>query len=308
MPLLALVVLCLVVGALNPRFFEFNNFVRLANSAAVTLVLALGLTFVIALGSIDLSVEGTTAAGAVAISLLVLNDRSPVALNGWAAAGIVVALGAAVGGLNGFVHVGLRVPSFMATLGVWFVGAGAATLVLGGAATRVLDRGVRGLALTRFLEFPLTVWVALGVLAVTLVIERFTRFGRYVFAIGGGEDLALLSGVPVRRVKVLAFTLAGALYGLGGLLTAAQLGQGAATIAGGRLFSTVTAVVVGGTALTGGEGGVLHTLVGVLITAVVLNGMILLGISPAYQPAVQGVLILVAVAVSLDRRRLGIVK
>lgn len=307
-PPLALVALCLLIGALNPRFLEWGNVVRIANSAAVPLVLALGLTFIIVLGCIDLSVEGTTAAGAVAISLLVLNDHNAVALGSWWAAGLVLVVGAGIGALNGLLHVGLRIPSFMASLGVWFVGAGAATLVLGGATTRVLDRDVRGLALSRFGGLPLGVWVALGALVVTWVIQRYTRFGRYVYAVGGGEDLARLSGVPVGRVKVFAFTLAGTLYGLGGLLTAAQLGQGTATIANGRLFSAVTAVVVGGTALTGGEGGVLQTLVGVLITAVVLNGMVLLGVPPYLQPAVQGVLILVAVAVSIDRRRSRIVK
>src|SRR3981081_1121108 len=185
---------------------------------------------------------------------------------------------------------------------------GAATLVLGGTTVRVTDTSIRSLALVRFLEFPLAVWVALAALAVTWVIERQTRFGRYVYAIGGGEDLAALSGIPVNRVKIMVFTLAGALYGLGGLLAAAQLGQGSAQIGGGRLFTTVTAVVVGGTALTGGEGGVLNTLVGVLIMAVVSNGMVLLNVSPYLQQAVQGLLIIVAVALTLDRKRLKIVK
>jgi ribose transport system permease protein len=109
-------------------------------------------------------------------------------------------------------------------------------------------------------------------------------------------------------VKVVIFTLAGALYGLGGLLAAAQLGMGNALIGSGRLFFTITAVVVGGSALTGGEGGVLNTFIGVLIIAVLANGMVLLGISPYVQQAVQGLLIIVAVALSIDRARLKIVK
>jgi ribose transport system permease protein len=196
----------------------------------------------------------------------------------------------------------------MATLGVWFVGVGMATLALGGSTVRVLDTGIRSLALTRLLEFPLAVWVALGALGLAWVFERSTRIGRYVYAIGGGEDLAVLSGIPVKRVKVVIFTLAGALYGLGGLLAAAQLGMGNALIGNGRLFFTITAVVVGGSALTGGEGGVLNTFVGVLIIAVLANGMVLLGISPYVQQAVQGLLIIVAVALSIDRARLKIVK
>jgi len=306
-PFFALVVLSLLVGALNPRFFEFNNVVRIANSAAIPLVLALGETFVIILGSVDLSVEGVLAVGAVVISLLVRNDSNANAL-GWTGAALAIATCAAIGCLNGLIHVQLRIPSFMATLGIWFVGVGMATLALGGSTVRVLDTSIRSLALTRLLEFPLAVWVALGALGLAWVFERFTRIGRYVYAIGGGEDLAVLSGIPVKRVKVIIFTLAGALYGLGGLLAAAQLGMGNALIGSGRLFFTITAVVVGGSALTGGEGGVLNTFIGVLIIAVLANGMVLLGISPYVQQAVQGLLIIVAVALSIDRARLKIVK
>jgi len=307
-PFFALIALSLLVGAMNPRFFEFNNLIRIANSAAIPLVLALGMTFVIVLGSIDLSVEGVLAIGAVLISLLVRNNGNSLDL-GWFGVVLAILACGAIGCLNGVIHVGLRIPSFMVTLGMWFIGVGVATLVLGGSTVRVLDPGIRSLALDRPLGlFPIAVWVALGALGITWVIERQTRIGRYIYAIGGGEDLAALSGIPVNRVKIIVFMIAGALYGLGGLLAAAQLGLGNALIGSGRLFSTVTAVVVGGTALTGGEGGVLNTLIGVLIMAVLGNGMVLLGISPDVQQGVQGVLIIVAVALSLDRARLKIVK
>jgi ribose transport system permease protein len=306
-PFFALVALSLLTGALNPRFFEFNNVVRIANSAAIPLVLALGETFVIVLGSIDLSVEGVLAVGSVLISLLVRNDSNANSL-GWIGAALAIAICAAIGCVNGLIHVNLRIPSFMATLGMWFVGVGMATLILGGSTVRVLDGSIRSLALTRLFVFPLAVWVALGALGLTWLFERYTRIGRYIYAIGGGEDLAALSGIPVKRVKLIVFTLAGALYGLSGLLAAAQLGLGNAMIGSGRLFFTITAVVVGGSALTGGEGGVLNTFVGVLIIAVLANGMVLLGISPYVQQAVQGLLIIVAVALSIDRARLKIVK
>lgn len=297
-----------MIGVLNARFFEFSNLIRIANSAAIPLVLSLGMTFIIVLGSIDLSVEGVLAIGAVLISLLVRNNSNTLNF-GWLGVVLAVLACGAIGCLNGVVHTGLRIPSFMVTLGMWFIGVGVATLLLGGSTVRVLDQGIRSLALERPMGlFPIAVWVALGALGITLVIERQTRIGRYIYAIGGGEDLAALSGIPVKRVKIIVFTIAGTLYGLGGLLAAAQLGLGNALIGSGRLFSTITAVVVGGTALTGGEGGVLNTLVGVLIMAVLGNGMVLLGISPDLQQGVQGVLIIVAVALSLDRVRLKIVK
>jgi ribose transport system permease protein len=306
-PLLALIVLSVFIGLLNPRFFDFFNFVRVANSAAIPLVLALGATFVILLGSVDLSVEGVLAVGAVVVAILVHNDMNQNSF-GWIAPILAILAGAAIGFLNGFIHVRVRIPSFMVTLGTWFVGIGLATLILGGRSARVLDPDIRALALTRFFNFPLAVWVSLGVLVLAWLIERFTIFGRHVLAIGGGEDLAVLSGIHVNRVKVLVFTLAGAFYGIGGVLAAAQLGQGNATIGDGRLFSTITAVVVGGTSLSGGTGGVLNTLVGVMIIAVLGNGMILLGISPNIQQAVQGIIIIIAVAASIDRQRMQFVK
>jgi ribose transport system permease protein len=306
-PLIALVALSLLIGFRNPRFFDFFNFVRIANSAAIPLVLAMGATFVILLGSVDLSVEGVLAFGAVVVAILVHNDMNQNSF-GWFAPLFSIAAGASIGFLNGVIHVKARIPSFMVTLGSWFVGIGLATLILGGTNARVLDPQIRGLALTRFLDFPLAVWVAVAILVLAWLIERFTVFGRHVFAIGGGEDLAALSGIHIERVKILVFTLAGAFYGIGGVLAAAQLGQGNATIGDGRLFSTITAVVVGGTSLSGGSGGVLNTLVGVLIIAVLGNGMVLLGISPDLQQAVQGVIIIIAVAVSIDRQRMKFVK
>ena len=129
-----------------------------------------------------------------------------------------------------------------------------------------------------------------------------------MYAIGGGEDLAALSGIDVKRCRIAIFTIAGTFYGLGGIIAAAQQGAGFALIGQGRLFTTITAVVVGGTALMGGSGGVLQTLVGVLIVMVLSNGMVLMGISPYVQQVVQGIMIIIAVALSVDRARLGIVK
>jgi ribose transport system permease protein len=192
----------------------------------------------------------------------------------------------------------------MVTLGIWFASAGLANFVLGGGTVRILDPSVRLLALARLGGLPLMVWIALAVVAVAWVIQRYTRLGRYVYAIGGGEDVAALSGIPIRRVKVIIFALGGAFYALGGALAASQLGQGNAVMGIGRLFPTITAVVVGGTSLVGGEGSVPQSLIGVVIVAVLNNGMVLLGFSPYVQQAVQGLLIIAAVAISVDRSRM----
>lgn len=306
-PVIVLVALGLLITAANPNFIEARNLIRIANAASVPLTLAMGTTLIVLLGSIDLSVEGAVSVSAMTVVLLAANDQNGHDY-GWFAALAAVAAGGAMGTVSGLVQTGLRIPSFMATLGTWFIGLGFATFMLGGSAVRLTDPMLRGLALNRFLNLPFTVWVALGALLVAFVIQYHTRLGRHILAMGGGEDLAELSGISPVRVRILAFTLAGLFYGVAGVLAAAQLGQASAVTGDGRLFAAVTAVVVGGTALTGGEGGVLNTLVGVLIVTVLGNGMVLLGISPYVQQTVQGLMIIAAVALSLDRVRQKIVK
>lgn len=306
-PLAVLIVLCIGLDIANPAFLEWRNLVRVSSAAAIPLILGIGATFIILMGSIDLSVEGVLAVGTMIVAMLARNDANANDF-GWWAPLLAVLAGGVLGAVNGALHVGLRIPSFMATLGVWFVGLGIANTALGGSAVRLMDGSIRGLALHRFLGMPLAIFVALACFFVALGVERLTRFGRYLYAIGGGEDIAALSGIAVRRVRVVAFALAGVCYGIGSVLAAAQLGQSNAVIADGRLFTTITAVVVGGTALTGGEGGVVNTLIGVLIVSVLANGMVLLGVSPYLHQAVQGLLIIGAVALSTRRARLRIVK
>jgi len=306
-PVIVLALLCMIIAVINPNFLSIGNFVRMSQEAAIPLVLGLGATFIILMGSIDLSVEGVLTLGAVILSMLVLNGMNDNDL-GIIAVVLVLIVGALVGFVNGVIHVRLRVPSFMATLGSWFIGVGIANALLGGMATRINDPWIRGLAIKRILGLPWGVWLALACLAVALVIQNYTRLGRYIYALGGGEELAALSGISVARVRIATFTLAGVFYAIGGILAAAQLGLGNAQIGNGRLFTTVTAVVVGGTSLSGGQGGVLQTFVGVLIVVVLSNGMVLMGVPPSFQIGFQGLMIIGAVALSIDRKWMKIVK
>lgn len=306
-PLFALVAVSLIFSALNPRFATLDNVRGIVAQSAIPLVLSIGLTFVILAGAIDLSIEGIMAVSAVVVSFLVANPRTSFDL-GLLGVVIAVAVGGLLGLANGVIHVGLRVPSFMVTLGMWSIGVGAATVLYGGFPVPVRDPMVRSWALERTLGFSNLALFGLGTLAVGYVIQRFTRLGRSAYVIGGNEELAALSGVAIARSKVMIFTFAGLCSGLGGVLTAARIGQGTANVGAGTLFAAVTAVVVGGTALTGGNGGVPQTLIGVLFVSTLSNGMILIGIHPYVQQAVQGVLIIVAVALTMDRRRVRIIK
>jgi ribose transport system permease protein len=152
--------------------------------------------------------------------------------------------------------------------------------------------------------------VAVVCLLVGYVLQTYTRFGRYSFVIGGGEDLARLSGIPVDRYKVLVFGFSGVMAGLAGVMESARIGLGHVDIGLGQMFAAITAVVIGGTSLSGGRGGVLQSAVGVLILVVLANGMIFVGVSPYLQKAVQGAIILAAVLVATWhlRSRLRVVK
>lgn len=306
-PILVLLLLCIGLSLANPRFITPRNLVRIASTASVPLVIGIGETLIILLGSIDLSVEGMVAISAMVVVLLGANDANERDL-GWLAPLAAIVVTMLAGLVNGLVQTLLRIPSFMATLGMWFICLGAATWLLGGSAVRLTDMQLRGLALDRFAGVPFSVWIAIAALLLGAFIQYRTRLGRHIVAIGGAEEIAGLSGIDVRRARILAFMLAGFFYALGGIIAAAQLGQSNAVIGDGRLFAAVTAVVVGGTALTGGEGGVVNTLIGVLIVTVLGNGMILLGISPYVQETVQGLMIIGAVALTLDRKILRIVK
>ena len=298
---MVLVLLCLIIAVINHNFLSFGNFVRISQDAAIPLVLGIGETFIILMGSIDLSVEGILTLAAVILSMTVLNGLNDNNL-GLLAVLLVLAVGVVVGFANGIVHVRLKVPSFMATLGSWFIGVGIANALLGGMAIRINDPLIRGLAIRRVLGLPWGVWLALACLGVAFVIQNHTRLGRYIYALGGGEELAALSGISVSWVRIVTFTLAGVFYAMGGVLAAAQLGLGNAQIGNGRLFTAVTAVIVGGTSLSGGEGGVLQTFVGVLIVSVLSNGMVLMGVPPSVQIGLQGLMIIGAVALSIDRK------
>lgn len=307
LPLGVLVLLGIVIGLIAPNFLSTGNMTRIAVAASIPLVLACGMTFVIIMGSIDLSTEGLTAVAAVVLSLVVGNAVNQTDI-GLLAVPLTILLGAVLGFVNGVVHVRLRIPSLIASLGLGFIALGIATVILQGSTVRVTDPDIRNMALYRVYGIPMIVLVAAAALGIAWIFQEYTRLGRWSYVLGGGEDVARLSGVPTSRVRIGVFTLAGAFYGLGGALYVAQFGQAQALISQGVLFTVITAVVVGGTALTGGVGGVLCSLVGVLLVTVLGNGMVLMGIPPALQQGMQGLLIIVAVALSVDRQRSRAVK
>jgi len=308
-PLLALLGIVIGLTIATPSFLSARNLVVVGTEASVLLVAAVGQTFVILLGSIDLSTEGVMATSSMVVALLVANDRTHLSLG---AAGILltVAVGGGFGLVNGTVHAVGRIPSFMVTLGTWYVGIGIATVLFAGQTPVIQSALTTGLAQTRVLGVPPLVFIAAVSAAIGIVLLNWTRFGRYILTIGGNEQLAQLAGVPVTRYKILAFSLAGAMNALAGILATAEIGNGSVTVGTGMVFATIASVVVGGTPLTGGRGGIWNTVIGVLILTSIADGMILAGTGPQIQQSVQGAVVVIAVAASswALRKRLRVVK
>ena len=308
---LALILLILIFSLLNRETFPtLINLQAILDQASVPLIIGVGATLVILLGCIDLSVEGLMSACGVTFVLLSANSRMTMDLGVWAVV-VGVALGAALGLANGAVHTLLRVPSFIVTLGMGFVGFGLSSVIYGTDSLPLLnDGGIKQWPAQQFLGLPYSFWLAAAVVAVGAFVARYTRLGRFTYAIGNNEQIARDNGVPVNRYKVAVFTIAGACSGLAGVLTTMQLGSSPAQIGAGVLFLTIAAVVIGGTSLGGGKGGILRTTVGVLMLTVLNNGLLIAGVSVNIRSAVSGGILIVAIVAAAwpYRSRLRIVK
>ena len=296
-----------VVGYRWPNFLKAENLLNIANQISVIAILAVGMTFVIITGGIDLSVGSLIALSAVLATWLI---RAKAGAEQATAAGMVVCCLAAilacglVGFLNGVVIIGFAVPPFIVTLGTMLIASGAAYLISdGGSIFQLPDTFVRlGLG-TDVLGIPNGV-VLMGVLYLLAhIVMTRTALGRYVYAVGGNAEAARLAGVRVPAVVIFVYTLSGVLAGLGGVVVASQLKSGSPTYGQVYELYVIAAVVVGGTSLSGGEGNVLGTLLGAFLIAVIQNGMNLTGVESYTQRVVLGAIIVGAVLVDRLKHR-----
>jgi ribose transport system permease protein len=296
-------VLVVVFGLLNDRFLSPVNLQNIGQDGSILLVLAFGLTYVILMGAIDLSVGALLGLGEVVTATLVSHI-------GYAAFVVAVLVGLAAGLVNGLVHVRTRIPSFIATLGLSGIWLTAALAVTRGENISVPQGDWHYLEWVQATLFgvPATVFLAAAVLVFGLILERRAPFGRYMYAIGAGEEAARASGVSIGAYKTLAFGLSGAAATGAGALFSARL-LGGSPIAGDRfLLLAIAVVVVGGTALTGGTGGILRTVLGALVMTLMVNGMSILGVDPNVQQVLTGLIVISAVLATMDRSRLFVTK
>lgn len=288
-PLLVLLALAAAFSMLNPVFASAENARNILFTASILLIASCGATFVILMGSIDLSV-GAIATLSGVVAALAVPDM------GYGALLFATLVGLTVGAVNGVVYVYLRIPSILVTLGTATSLVGVILYLCDGGSVPIRDAGYIAMTRTEFVPYvPLLVLFAVAVYAACVVVGERTRFGRMTLAIGGDEQTTALVGVSVNMVKVQAFAVSGALGGLAGALLASRLGTGTGTMGDFLMLETITAVVVGGTAITGGVGGVARTLLGVLVVAMLSNGMNLLAVHPYLQTIIRGLVILLAV-------------
>jgi ribose transport system permease protein len=285
-------------------FATLRNFTAVSGQAGTLLIACLGGTFVILMGSIDLSVGAVVLfAGAISVTLI---NKTPI---GFAVLPAVAAIGAALGLVNGLVYTIGRIPSFIVTLGTLSVFSGLALTILDGRAIQFDLSGFEVIAIGQLVpRLPNIALCALAAWALVVFIASSTRFGRYMYLIGGGETVARTAGIPVDRYKVYAFMLSGALAGIGAALSVARLGAAGPSLGSDLLLNSLAAIVVGGTSLSGGVGGPHRTLIGVLIIAILDNGLNLMGVSQYTQMVVKGLVVIAAVLVSRDSARASVVK
>lgn len=316
--LVALALLVIGLSLASESFLTVDNGLNVLRQISINLCLSIGMTLVILSGGIDLSVGSVLAlSGAVAAGLL-KNGLSLSRINGliepWLGVrvpwlevvlqftvfGAIVAgigVGLVAGWINGYVVTRFRVPPFVATLGMLSVARGLTRLWTGGFPITNLGESFAYMGTGYFLNVPMPVWISAALVVVFVVVTRRTRFGRYVYAIGGNERAAVLSGLNVVRVKRLVYMLGGGLAGVAGLLQTARLNAADPKFGVGYELDSIAAVVIGGTSLSGGRGSILGTVLGCLLIGVLNNGLVLVGVSDDWQLVIKGLVIVVAVAI-----------
>lgn len=300
-PILVLIFLILAFTVVcGVDFISVGNLLTILNQMALPLVVALGLTFVIMLGSIDLSIDGSVGMAGALFACLVLNTQFGTDM-GFLGAVVAVGVSMICGLLVGLCHVYLKIPSFMASFAFMYICKGIGMVAYQGHPPTIIDPVVKALPTTYFLGIPFITWVAIIMFLLCYFIQEYTAFGRHIYAVGTNESIPRSVGVSVEKVKVGVFALAGFLFGVAGVIGAIRLGQGQIAIGAGKMFPAQAAVVVGGTSLAGGKGGVTNTIVGVLIMTVLDNGLIMLGVNPNIRTGIQGVIILVSVILTVAR-------
>lgn len=301
--LLALMLMVVALSVASDSFLTVDNGMNVLRQTSINLCLSIGMTMIILSGGIDLSVGSVLAfSGAVTAGLLkngIALQRFDVLIEfsvfGAIAAGLVV--GSLLGLFNGFVITRFKLPPFVATLAMLSIARGLTMLWTGGFPITGLGEKFGFIGTGYVFGVPMPVWISAALVAVFVLVTKRTRFGRYLYAVGGNERTAMLSGLNVKRIKLLVYTLGGGLSAVAGLLVTARLDSATPNAGFTYELDSIAAVVIGGTSLSGGRGSIFGTVLGCLIIGVLNNGLVLLNVSPFWQQIIKGLVILTAVAI-----------
>ena len=301
--LAALVVLLAVFAQTAPNFLTDRNLINILRAASYVGIVAFPMTFVIIAREIDISVGPAVAFYGVLFAQLVGAHGVPVAVS----IPVVVLAGGLVGAAAGALRVAYAVPTFIATLALWSALRGGALWWTDALPVLIPSKPFRAAFGGDLLGIPVVTWVMAAVFVTFGYLARFSRYGRHVYALGGNPAAVEALGVNTALLRIAVMASTGALAAFTGILVDARLGSGNANAASGLEFDVIAAVIVGGTLLSGGTGRMTGTLLGVLVIAVLANGLVLLGVDPDVQKVVRGLIILVAVlanfAIARRRRR-----
>ncbi|MBV7273292.1 ribose ABC transporter permease [Clostridium thailandense] len=293
--LIGLILLCVVISFVTPRFLTVANILNVFTQVSVNAIIAVGMCFVILTGGIDLSVGSILAiTGAVAATLVKSNTNVLVTII------VVLIIGGLIGLFNGFLVSKGKIQAFIVTLASMTIFRGVTYVYTNGTPISGLGSNFTFIGNGKLMGMPVPVILIVIVVLVAWYVLTQTRYGRYVYAVGGNEDSARLSGINTDKIKTLVYVIVGATSALSGIVVTSRIGSASPNAGSGFELDAIAAVVLGGTSLAGGEGSVIGTIIGAMIIGVLNNGLNLMNVSPFYQLIVKGFVILLAVI--LDKK------
>jgi ribose/xylose/arabinose/galactoside ABC-type transport system permease subunit len=303
---LAIVVVIFAVGTAGSSA-SLKNIQTILSLAGIPMIICLAIHQVVVIGGMDLSTEGVISLCAVISGFLIRNPFTHYDVGFWVIP-IALGIGGLAGLISGILNTKVRMPSFIATLGVWWAAQGLSVIIGRGNAVKMLDQRFQNITNGDILGVPNTIIMAAVVFVILWIVQRMTKLGKYMYAIGGDEALARQAGIKVDRIKIIVFVITGCLYGLAAIMLLSRLASSNPRTGNGLMFPAMTAVAVGGVSISGGIGGALNAVFGTLIVTALNNGMVLMKISPYIQSAVNGIVLIGAVALTIDRKKIGIIK
>ncbi|MFL6176786.1 MAG: ABC transporter permease [Ornithinibacter sp.] len=311
-----LVLLIILFGTISSDYLTSSNLIVMTKHVAINAILAIGVTFVILTGGIDLSVGSIAGLSSMIVGGLLFSGL-PLPGGGVVYLSVVVVIlvgilvGCFVGWVNGSLITRFHVPPFIATLGMLYVARGAAQLISNGGTFPNLagseahgNQGFHVIGVDSWLGIPVAVWVMVLVAAVAIVVTSKTPFGRRVYAVGGNDRAAVLAGIRVSRITVAVYVISGACAALAGMLLTSELGAAYPDTATTYELNAIAAAVLGGTALSGGRGTIVGTVMGAFVIGFLADGLVLIGVSTFWQSVVKGAVIILAIVMEQAQQRL----